>query len=420
MRKIRKRSLVFVAATLLLTGAVSTAYATTRPDPVDPLPLGGFAVATADYTLGDDAFRVPGFTVGDGDKLAPLELTGRVNYPRDLGAGKHPMVMFEHGDWSSCADRAAAQRKQAAEKRLYGPDAPQDPAEIERLEKIIDRAGGLLYRWPCAPDTPALPNQRGYDYIAKQLASHGFVVLSISLSGVNLGALGDGQDAARAAVANKHLEMWRDLVTTGKGPLAGRLPGAFRGHVDLQRVGLVGHSRGGRGVMYQSADVNQSKLPAGVRIGAVLGLEPTRIPPAEAGPEVIAAYTNTRIPSATILGTCGYGASDFFTVGKERSTAPRYLWTVHGANHNFFNTEWSPQSGQVAAFDDAGEKEPGKCGPEGKLDRKLTETQQRTVGVAYMSAFFRRYLAGDERFEAMLSGRTAPLSAVTKVDVQAG
>lgn len=418
MRKIKKRSVAFVAATLLLTGAASTAYATTRTDPVDPLAPGNLAVATTDYTLGDSAFHVPGFTLGDSDKPAPLELTGRVHYPRKLSDGKHPMVVMAHGDWPSCADRVASRQKQAAQKLLYGQNPPQDPDEIARLEGIVDRASGLLSQWPCASGTPALPSLRGYDYVARQLASHGFVVLSISLNGVNAGALGDVQDKARAAVANKHLEMWRDLVDSGRGPLAGRLPAAFRGHVDLQRVGLVGHSRGGRGVLQQSADINQKNLPAGVRIGAVLGLEPTRIPPAEEGAEVIAGYVNTRIPSATILGTCGYGAKDFFTTGKERSTAPRYLWAVHGANHNFFNTQWSPESGQVEATDDGYQSEPGKCGTESSLDRKLTETQQRTVGMAYMSAFFRRHLAGDKRFDPMLTGRSAPLSAVTGVDVQ--
>jgi hypothetical protein len=417
MIRVRKRHLAFVAATLLLAGVVPAAYATTRPEPLDPVKSGELAVATADYNLGDDAFRLPDFTTGDTDQPAPLELAGRVHYPKKISAGKYPMVLIVHGDWTPCADRAASEQVKAAREKLYGNNAPEDPDEIARLEQIIDRGNENLYRWPCAPGTPALPSLRGYDYLGKQLASHGFVVLSIGVNGINRGDLGE-QDRARAVLADKHLTMWNDLVASGKGPLAGRLPSALRGHVDLGRVGLIGHSKGGRGVMWQAADAYKASRPAGVRIGAVLGLEPIKTPPFDDRAEVERRFLNTRIPSATILGSCGYASADYFDLGKNRSKAPVYLWNIHGANHNFFNTEWSPQSGQVDAADDAGEPEPGKCGPEGDLHRKLTEDQQREVGIGYMSAFFRRHLTADKSFDPMLTGRSQPLSAVTTVDVR--
>ncbi|MBM2622054.1 hypothetical protein JIG36_41780 [Actinoplanes sp. LDG1-06] len=432
MRSINMRVAILAAAAVLLSGAAPAAAAgtakqagagsveaATKAKPADPTAYGRHAVATADYSLGDSAFAIPGFHTFGTDQVAPLELAGRVHYPRDLTKGRYPLVMFAHGLFSTCADRAASAEFDAATGVLYGPDAPEDEAEVARLEAIIERTGALLNQWPCAPGTPGIPSLRGYDYVARQLASHGFVVVSIGVNGVNIGDMGQDQDDARAKVANKHLKMWRDLVTSGRGALAGRLPAAFRGHVDLQRVGLVGHSRGGRGVMTQAADVNASSIPEGVRLGAVLGLEAVGYFRADDDPQWETPYLVTRIPSASIVGTCGYGSTDYFDHLRGRNQAPAHLWTIHGANHNFFNTQWSPESGQVQAVDDALPlPEPGKCGPEGALDRKLSEAQQRRVGAAYISAFFRRYLGGEKSLDPMLTGRTHPMAGITAVDVR--
>ncbi|GLY16306.1 hypothetical protein Kisp01_33210 [Kineosporia sp. NBRC 101677] len=395
-----------------------TAQASARIDPAAP---GKHAVEVADYNLGDSAFTIPDFHVFGSNKPAPLELAGRVHYPRDLKNGPYPLVLLAHGLWPTCADRAASKEFDAATALLYGPNAPEDPDELARLEAVVERTGELLNRWPCATGTPGLPSLRGYDYLGKQLASHGFVVVSIGVNGINVGEMGEAQDQARATLANKHLQMWRDLAIRGKGPLAGHFTGSrpsFRGHVDLQRVGLMGHSRGGRGVMSQAADVNAAKVPSGVRIGAVLGLEAVSFYRADDDPKWELPYRVTRIPSATLLGDCGYGSRGYFDAARKHSKVPTYLWNIHGANHNFFNTQWSPDSGQVQAQDDAFVPEPGRCGPGGALDRKLDEPQQRHVGMAYMSAFFRRHLAGDKKFDPMLSGRTHPLAEIAQVEAQ--
>ncbi|MGC8920275.1 hypothetical protein AB7952_16535 [Streptomyces sp. PG2] len=48
----------------------------------------------------------------------------------------------------------------------------------------------------------------------------------------------------RARLVNEHLRLWKELAS-GDGPLAGRLP-ALRGHVDVRRVGTLGHSGAAR------------------------------------------------------------------------------------------------------------------------------------------------------------------------------
>lgn len=195
LRRIGPRLAAVVTGVLLLVTTAPGAQASAQPDPTAP---GKHKVAVADYNLGDSAFRIPGFTTFGSDKPAPLELAGRVHYPSDLNNGPYPLVLLAHGLWSTCADRAASDEFDAANKILYGPNPPEDPEELARLEAISERTGELLNRWPCAPGTPGLPSLRGYDYLGQQLASHGFVVVSIGVNGVNVGEMGEIQDEARA------------------------------------------------------------------------------------------------------------------------------------------------------------------------------------------------------------------------------
>jgi hypothetical protein len=78
---------------------------------------------------------------------------------------------------------------------------------------------------------------------------------------------------------------------------------------------------------------------------------------------------------------------------------PKHTVTAFGANHNFFNTVWSPSSGFPGAFDDG---EWTDC-----RDR-LGEWQQRRVGSAYITSFFRLYLAGELAFDDWWTGAKTP------------
>lgn len=403
------------------------------------------AVASVHYTLGDTAFQVPGFHTVDPEtgrpgRVADLELTAVVHHPRAL-RGRHPLVVLSHGQWETCADRAAAEAWTDALYQVAGLDPVEDPAELERLYAVMDDAQARLSRWPCAPGTPSLPSYRGFDYLGRTLARHGIVAVSISANGVNAGELGQAADMARAALVNEHLRMWRDLVTTGGGELAARFTDPdtgrpahvdFTGRIDLTRVGTVGHSRGGRGVMWHAADTHRADLPAGVEVRGVVPLAPAAYyAPDPDAPENL-DYRVTDVPFGAMTGGCDYstgGGPDYVDNARGRNTVPLYLWHVHGANHNFLNTQWSPGSGQVLAHDDVRRSadtsfgpprpRPGHCVADDGVDRQLTERAQRLVTASYVTAFFRRHLLGDIRVEEMLTGREHPLAAVTAVDVEA-
>jgi hypothetical protein len=77
--------------------------------------------------------------------------------------------------------------------------------------------------------------------------------------------------------------------------------------------------------------------------------------------------------------------------------SPKATVTVFGANHNFFNTVWSPSSGYPDGWDD-GWNCPGR----------LSEVEQRLAGIIYIVSFFRRYVGGTTSRGRIWTGEVTP------------
>ncbi|MER6910399.1 alpha/beta hydrolase [Streptomyces sp. NPDC000594] len=371
---------------------------------------GSAPVGRATYDLGELAFE-PGAPYRGRSELAAV-----VHYPQGPGAkgmarGRHPLIVMQHGYWHTCADRAAQKRLTAAQKALADAEKAGNAAEEARQLEIIGKMSDRLWAWPCRPGTAPLPSGSGYDYLARDLARQGFVVVSMGANGINATSGGQAESVyrARAGLINEHLELWRKL-DAGKGPLKGRIKdpatgrasdASFTGRVDLGRVGTLGHSMGGGGVMEHAADGRRGDWPAGVKVKAAMGLAPT------------ATWENepiTRVPLAVLWGTCDQvNTGEFVKWNKGRNTAPLHGITLTGGNHNYANTQWSPRGGQVGGADDAvpGTR-PGRCVAQDgtqKQHRGLDEATQRKITQGYTVAFFRRHLLGDTSAQALLTGR---------------
>lgn len=369
------RSALVTAAAL---AAVLVPVAASAADGVDA------EVGVVEYNLGDTAFTMPGF-------LGPNELQAVVHYPKEPAATPRPLVIALHGMWSTCVDVAAHEATSDA--------------------------------WPCPDGQVRLPSYRGYDYLGEALARKGFVAVSIGANGINTANAGAAY-TDRAHLLSKHLQLWRDLAAGG-GELAGKFtdpstgePAAvdFTGQVDLTNVGVMGHSRGGMAAMLHSSNEWQQSWPQGVRVRAVLAVAPVYnfVEPTEV----------TTVAFAVLDGTCDeIRGGKYFDDVRGRNKQPIHHFTVHGANHNFQNIQWSPESGQAGAKDDAHHDglPAGRCtngDPQTPPAKQLTETQQRTVTSTYATAFYERYLRGRTENDPMLTGLEHPMESITPINVR--
>ncbi|MFE2374993.1 alpha/beta hydrolase [Streptomyces sp. NPDC059398] len=364
------------------------------------------------YNLGDEAFHPPKSLGYVGNN----ELNGAVYYPDDLSSGTHPLIMIEHGLWDTCADAGASASLAAAQAALAKDEKNGDKADAAKQEAIIKAASDRLSAWPCASGVRQIPSYLGYDYLGRDLASQGFVVVSIGANGINSTSSGQADTVyqERAALINAQLRMWQQLSSTGKGPLRGSLvdaksgrpsPVNFKNHVDVQNVGLMGHSMGGGGVMQEIADSSRGTWPKGVSIKAAFALAPTATWDVD---------PITKTSFAVMWGTCDQvNTGEYFAWNKKDNSAPIAQYTVRGGVHDFYNKQWSPSSGQVSAHDDAipGSK-PGTCTSQfpgtttPQTDQKeLSEQQQRRITKDYVNAYFSDHLLGRTQYEPYLTGK---------------
>ena len=348
-------------AFVLITIGANAAFAQV-PDPGTPGPL---PVTREEYNFGDTAFEPTAFP-------GPVELLASIHYPTNLPAGPYPVILFLHGRHATCF-----------------------------------KGGSQLLQWPCTNGAQPIPSYQGYDYVSNVLASHGYVVVSVSANGVNavdnqvfdLGAL------ARAEVLQKHLDILKMFNTTGGAPFGTK----FVGKLDLTRVGTMGHSRGGEGVVRHYVLNDSLGAPYGIK--AVFPLAPVdfnRFVVNNAALNVLLPYCDGDV--ADLQGVHFYDDARYNVPG---DPAPKHYELVMGANHNFYNTIWSPDSSSFPgatndwlAFIPGGHSD-SQCGSV-PGNQRLTEAQQRGTGLAYMTAFFRAYVGGESQFIPILTGDAPP------------
>ncbi len=324
----------------------------------------GASVATVAYDLGDREFTDPGWP-------GFSEMKAVVHYPRQLASEPVPLVVLLHGQQVPC----------------YTAD-----------DKKWD--------WPCPQGVRPYPSHRGYDYLGRKLAGDGFVVVSLSANGINHFV---GVAPQRAELINRHLSLWKRLTTSGGGALAGRFTDPrtgrsadvdFRGHVDMTRVGLLGHSVAGEAVMLEAADGNRGNLPSGVRIGAAVSL---------ASPGAVGVFDTlvTEIPFAVISSEC-WSEEDhqFFDDARGKTTQPTFLVRVARANHNFFNTAWTSGPGASGGDDTT-------C-PE--TSDRPSASQQQSFAATYLRAFFALALRDDTAGLPTLTGEVPIPGVETTVE----
>lgn len=321
-----------------LDGAAQIGFEVAR----DPYELGPVPVGNDSYSQ-DDFFPTLG-------AASNVDLRAVVRYPAvapgvgtAVAAGTHPLFIIEHGNHSFCRVAAAD----------HG----------------------------ACPVAQRVPNHQGYMRLLDILASHG--IIAVSIDAYDLTGPVPQWTAERGALILKHIELWSHMNNTATfGTYPDFFAGRFGGKVDMSRIGISGHSRGGEASV--SAYLQNVALPAPFSITSVSSIAPVDH----------LNYILPAIPYFVILPSSDCDVSD---LGGQRiydragsgvlDATTKSAIDVYGANHNFFNTVWAADGDE--------------CGGPGRQDYIAAASQQK-IGEAYLAAFHRADLLGAAVYDNML------------------
>ncbi|MGH8549336.1 MAG: hypothetical protein ACRERU_12205, partial [Methylococcales bacterium] len=331
-RRAIRRPVLYSALLLALSLGIGTG-ARAAADPGAPGPL---QVSSGTYGGYGQTVQFPGFP-------GPVEMFGKVFWPSALN-NKYPLVLFLHGRHAVC----------------YSGNQSRN-------------------EFPCSPGWQNLPNYLGYDCLAQSLASHGYIVVSVSANGINAkdddATVTDRGALARAQLLQMHLGLWQQAN-------AGQIfSGLFKDRVNLSFVGTMGHSRGGEGVVRHYLYNTEQGKPYNIR--AVFPLAPVdfnryRVNGTALG--VLLPYCDGDV--SNLAGVHYYDDSRYNVAS---DSGAKHTFLVLGANHNFYNTVWTPGLFQAGGSDDwlnnPGSGGDPHCGTVG-VGRRLTDAQQRGTALA--------------------------------------
>jgi hypothetical protein len=235
----------------------------------------------------------------------------------------------------------------------------------------------------------------GYEYLGKLLASRGYILASIDENFINsswTNGLDLKETAARGWLLLEHLKLFREW-NSAKGNL-------FEGKVDLDRIALMGHSRGGEAVATAAAfnylpafpgDATQ-KFDYHFNIRSLIAIAPADGQYKPAGVD----RPLKDVDYFVIQG--GYDGDVSAFVGSRQYNRTTFsggypgfkaeLW-VYRANHGQFNTVWNDEDNGP---------------PFGWFMNKkplLSGDQQRQIGKVYFSAFLEATLKGHDEYRQL-------------------
>lgn len=237
-------------------------------------------------------------------------------------------------------------------------------------------------------------SDEGYGYLGELLASRGYIIASVDENFLNWGITGNlkVENDCRAWVLLKHLQVWRDWSEDRDS--------MFFEKIDLDNIGLMGHSRGGEAVAIAASFNRLTRYPDDAtvefdfdfNINAVIAIAP-----------VDGQYKPSNMPTPlkdvnyfVIHGGHDGDVSDFqgdrqynrIQFSENSPTFKSSLY-IYRANHGQFNTSWGntdfsfPASLQLNVLP------------------LLDGEDQRQIAKVYFSAFLEATLKGDDLYRAL-------------------
>lgn len=368
-RPVPRAALVMTA---LLTAACSQALKFSKDDSATVL---SYQTITAPNPSLPGAFKVRTMYYGSGTDKQRKEFKDSVTYktkPVDVSP------------YATIAPAQAADRK-----KYWGFDLKAAP--INGRVWYPDGAGPFpLVLVVHGNHNPEDYSDPGYDYLGKLLASRGFILASLDENWIN-GAL-RGENDGRAWMMLKHLESWKRFNDSTAGPMSHK--------VDLTRIALMGHSRGGEAAAVAAAfntlkyypDDAKQKFSFNFAIKSVVAIAPVDaqyMPTSQYTPlenvNYLLLHGSHDGDVATAVGMRQYERLRF-TDGQPRFKS---MFFMYRANHGQWNTVWQnkdngPRSGRTL-----------------DLRTLVPIEDQRTEGKLVISAFLEATLNGKSEYLPM-------------------
>ncbi len=231
----------------------------------------------------------------------------------------------------------------------------------------------------------------GYEWLGRLLASRGIITVSVDENFFNGSAYGgiDQENDGRGWMLLEHLQLWREWNAAPGNP--------FEGKVDLDRIAVMGHSRGGEAAALAAAFNRLPRYPddANVELGyqfgirAVVAIAPSDGQYKPAGkPMPVAGVSYLLLQGAHDGDVSIFLGERLYRRLGVAGEAPLFKAIVYSyrANHGQFNTVWG----------DADVGYPKSV----ILNREalLPAEEQRRLGAVYISAFLEATLKDDGRY----------------------
>ena len=233
-------------------------------------------------------------------------------------------------------------------------------------------------------------------YLGEHLASHGYIMASVDENFINGNIRGEN-DVRGWKCCFEHLSDWRQWNEDSTSP--------FFHKVDMSRIALLGHSRGGEAITIAAAFNHLSRYPDDARVAMNFGFNiRTLIAIAPVDGQYLPTDRLTPIQNVnyfvmhgahdgdvqTMMGMRAYDRVKF-TEGSSFVKAALYIYR---ANHGQFNTVW-------------GNNDVGDSGWLLAKDLLLKGDEQRQIAKVFITGFLDLTLRGETKYLPMFKDHRA-------------